>query len=499
MRSGDYDFRSKADDPPNSRLFIICSKSLTEEDFKNAFDKFGTIEEVWIVRERQTGDPKGVAYIKYAKTSEAALAMESMNGECIADNTRPLKVMIASSKDQGSKREDNEDRLLRLFIVVPKTMTDEDVRDYFKKFGELDYVNVVKDRETKESKGIAYVKYHRMSHAAKAYEECDRSFKAVFARPKESPQDRHNYMPPVTSLQSLSNFSDRNSMFPSGSGDIINGFPNPDGYTRLCVLVVPSLNLDMVSQLFNIIPGMEACRFTSDGRTYNSRKVLVQYNTPQAAAYAREKLHGFEYPPGHRISVKPDMDYGPTSYSGYKSDLYSNVTNIGNDFRPGFKNDMLSDMSSSAVGPNGIAALTKALAEATQVIQKAGLLPNSANFSRELDISDPTYCSAKLPPPQPLSPADAKCAERLFIVCLPTSPPIHALWDVFGRFGNLIEVYLLSGKNCGYVSYANKESADKAVEVLHGQEICRSRVKVMLAEPKKGDGGRKRLRTDLDN
>lgn len=40
-------------------------------------------------------------------------------------------------------------------------MTEDDVRDYFKKFGDLDHVNVVKDRETKESKGIAYVKFLR--------------------------------------------------------------------------------------------------------------------------------------------------------------------------------------------------------------------------------------------------------------------------------------------------------------------------------------------------
>lgn len=68
--------------------------------------------------------------------------------------------MFFFSRDQGSKREENEnDRLLRLFIVVPKSMTDQDVRNIFKQYGDLDYVSVVKDRETKESKGVAYVKY----------------------------------------------------------------------------------------------------------------------------------------------------------------------------------------------------------------------------------------------------------------------------------------------------------------------------------------------------
>ena len=42
---------------------------------------------------------------------------------------------------------------------------------------------------------------------------------------------------------------------------------------------------------------------------------------------------------------------------------------------------------------------------------------------------------------------------------------------------------MLNGKTCGYVKYAAKESAEKAIEALHGQELCGSRLKVMLADP----------------
>jgi RNA recognition motif-containing protein len=51
--------KPKLDDPPNSRLFIVCNKSITEEEFRNAFKKYGTIEEIWVVRDRNTGEPKG--------------------------------------------------------------------------------------------------------------------------------------------------------------------------------------------------------------------------------------------------------------------------------------------------------------------------------------------------------------------------------------------------------------------------------------------------------
>jgi hypothetical protein len=43
---------------------------------------------------------QGIAYIKFSKTSEAALAMEEMNGKCVGSDPRPLKVLIAHAKDQ---------------------------------------------------------------------------------------------------------------------------------------------------------------------------------------------------------------------------------------------------------------------------------------------------------------------------------------------------------------------------------------------------------------
>jgi hypothetical protein len=43
---------------------------------------------------------------------------------------------------------------------------------------------------------------------------------------------------------------------------------------------------------------------------------------------------------------------------------------------------------------------------------------------------------------------------------------VPILKDVFSRFGNLIDVYLIGQKTCGYVKYASKESADLAMKVI---------------------------------
>lgn len=69
-------------------------------------------------------------------------------------------VKLRYRKEQtGSQNVPDNSQFLRLFLVVPKTSTEADLLKYFSEFGLVDSVTIVKDRETKESKGYAYVKY----------------------------------------------------------------------------------------------------------------------------------------------------------------------------------------------------------------------------------------------------------------------------------------------------------------------------------------------------
>lgn len=64
------------------------------------------------------------------------------------------------SRNQGSGRQENEqEKYVRLFVIVPKDMSEDDLRNEFEKYGELENISVIKDKVTKERKGFAYVKY----------------------------------------------------------------------------------------------------------------------------------------------------------------------------------------------------------------------------------------------------------------------------------------------------------------------------------------------------
>ena len=612
---------TKYDDPPNSRLFIVCGKQIDEEQFKEAFGVYGKIEEVWLLKDRNTKIPKGIAYIKFSKTSEAATAMEEMNGRCIASCPRPLKVLIAHARDQGSKRELNEEeRLLRLFVVVPKNIKESELEDHFGQFGDIDYVSIVKDRSTKESKGFAYIKYHRMSHAAKAFEDCERSYKPVFADPKPKQGDyrgqtdiNRNHAGNVhggshgTGGRSLS--SNERGYRPGGGGEggpgsTTSGSTNASlpcdpyislhdhgvsgdvgGDCRLVANVSSSIVYDLVWRLFDLVPGLEHCErvgpSVGDVKSNKLTSYQMLYNNSQSAVYARDKLNGFEYPPGQRVSVMmigsgipgryrqpgaPSSNYPghvglppppsipippPNNSSSYMNSLHTPASSTSTP--PAISRGVLNAAQNAAVNAQAqlhsaanartlqnehlVANLTETIANATALLQAAGytssgpptnvfpsssaphsVLPNQqhrvdhgtashpavpSTLPNAVDMGgsyDPSYCSVKLPAPHPLAPIDSPVAERLFIVCTPIPPPLYALKDVFGRFGNLIDIYVLNHKTCGYAKYAAIESAEAAVKSLHGQDVCGSRLKVMLADPQDkssngGDGGgRKRAK-----
>jgi len=68
----------------------------------------------------------------------------------------------------------------------------------------------------------------------------------------------------------------------------------------------------------------------------------------------------------------------------------------------------------SAIPPD-LATLAETIAQATSIIQAAGLNAAAASHhphSQTGESYDPSYCSVKLPSPQPLAPIDSPVLER---------------------------------------------------------------------------------------
>lgn len=452
---------SSEDSPVYSRLFIVCNKHYKEQDFRDAFSKFGTIEDIRIPLDHNTGEPRGVAYVKFSKTSEAANALEEMNRKSLKPSDRPLKVMVAANRSDIQTGKNYEDKFNRLFITVPKTITEAEIYEVFHKYGRVESVIIQEDRKTGEPKGFAYVRYRLFSEAAVAFEQCPHKYRAIFALPKQDRKSpmRTSFESNINELASASRSIERPHL------DLISMMNNRGAnFTRVNFMCCPGLTQMHVECLFDLIPGMVDCQYFVD-LVRQCGKGYVSYSNPICAGYAVQKLNEFEYPPGMKIYVKPYR-----SKFDHHEQNYSRLPQVAHNL-----NQAVQSAANSAT-PD-LAQLAEAIAEASKLIKMA-----TAGVSESHDSNDLNYCSVKLPPPQPLADIDSEVAKRCFLVCKPQPPPLTVLRDIFCRFGDLINVYTFPNKTVGYARYATERAADEAMRVLHGAEVCGVRIKVLEAE-----------------
>ncbi|KAL0963868.1 hypothetical protein UPYG_G00314600 [Umbra pygmaea] len=452
------------DDPPNSRLFLVTSKSITEDVIRENFTMFGEIQDVWVVKDKQTKESKGVSFVKFAKSSEACAAMEEMHGKCLVEGTKPIKVFIAQARSSGSHKDVEDEELTRIFVMIPKTFTEEDLKETFKVYGDIEYCIVVKNKSTGESKGLGYVRFHKPSHAATAIEKCDKTFRAILAEPRnKTPAPENDYFNNARPDHTMNDPGISAYPFADAGNYPRADMRGSDIITR-CLMVSSraSVTQEQIYSLFDLIPGMDYCEMQQDSYGFSTGHTMIRYNNLGSAVYAKNKLDGFEYPPGNRLVVT-HIDDG--------EDRRSPVGRMAMQL-------VAAQMMSIVCNPAG-PQLRK-----TSTVYPSPAVPQCPRI--QTDVA--------LPPPQKLAPSDSRAKERLFVVFKPSPLPMDVLEDVFCRFGSLIEVFLVPGRNVGYMKYAERKSAEDAMATLHGQMINGVKMKVMLADPPKEES-HKRQRT----
>lgn len=81
------------DEPPNSRVFVVLGKDTGEALIRERFSPFGDIQNIWLLRDKRTNESRGIAFIKFARSSQACRAMEEMHGRSLVPDTKPIKVL----------------------------------------------------------------------------------------------------------------------------------------------------------------------------------------------------------------------------------------------------------------------------------------------------------------------------------------------------------------------------------------------------------------------
>ena len=71
----------------------------SEDDLRNAFGQYGSVTDVYIANDRETGRPRGFAFVTFSTEAESKVAIEKMNGVDL--DGRQLTVNEAKPKEES--------------------------------------------------------------------------------------------------------------------------------------------------------------------------------------------------------------------------------------------------------------------------------------------------------------------------------------------------------------------------------------------------------------
>jgi len=77
------------------------SRDVTEDDLRQAFEAFGQVESVTIIKDRFTGEARGFGFIEMPSKDEAQTAISQMNGKNLRGQA--IKVSEAQARKEDSR------------------------------------------------------------------------------------------------------------------------------------------------------------------------------------------------------------------------------------------------------------------------------------------------------------------------------------------------------------------------------------------------------------
>ncbi|KAL6511637.1 hypothetical protein OROGR_021234 [Orobanche gracilis] len=162
------------EDSEQSKLFVGGISWVTTEDIlKEHFDKYGTVLSSVIAKDRNSGQPRGFAFVTFSESSAVERALQESHQ--ILSRTVEVKRAIPRSEQQSQQlhyrgfsrnisrtngSSNDEFRTKKIFVGgLSANLTEEEFRSYFAQFGRITDVVVMHDNITHRPRGFGFITF----------------------------------------------------------------------------------------------------------------------------------------------------------------------------------------------------------------------------------------------------------------------------------------------------------------------------------------------------
>jgi len=172
--------KKTVEEKPIEYIIQSLPYSMTEDDLKNHFEEFGELESVKVMRERDTGNSRGFAFLRFKTIEGDRAAKEGIH----IFNHRRYWLLPSKRKEHTGGGEESDhhhhqqqrdfhrereqkEQASKLFVGrIPSAMNESQIREHFSKFGVLKDVYIPQPH-----KGYGFIQYRTKEIADRVLEE----------------------------------------------------------------------------------------------------------------------------------------------------------------------------------------------------------------------------------------------------------------------------------------------------------------------------------------
>jgi CUG-BP- and ETR3-like factor len=150
--------------PESWKLFVgQIPRTMRHEEVVAQFSHFGEIQEVFIIRDANTGNSKGCCFVRYKSRASAELCIQMLNDKVVLPGAiHPLQVSYANQSLSNSNRlsrAGTSEGETKLFVgQLPQNLQDSDLANMFEPYGTVREAFIMRHHETGISKGAGFVR-----------------------------------------------------------------------------------------------------------------------------------------------------------------------------------------------------------------------------------------------------------------------------------------------------------------------------------------------------
>ncbi|KAL8501741.1 hypothetical protein ACS0TY_021018 [Phlomoides rotata] len=134
------------------KIFIGgLAKDTTLDTFVKYFGKYGEITDSVIMKDRNTGRPRGFGFITYADPS----VVDTVIAETHIINSKQVEIKRTIPKGSGDSK---DFKTKKIFVGgIPTAVTEDELKSFFSKYGKVVEHEIIRDHVSKRSRGFGFI------------------------------------------------------------------------------------------------------------------------------------------------------------------------------------------------------------------------------------------------------------------------------------------------------------------------------------------------------